>query len=260
MVNSTSILFMKISVIVTFLLPIIVFFYFRKKEHIKIKPVLIGAAIFFVFTMILEKTVHKVVLQNNLISNKIVFSIYGAIMAGLFEECGRFIVFKTILKKNHKWKDGIAYGIGHGGIEAIILGGITSIQYVIYSNLINKKVFETILAPKLSKLQMAQLNQLKQSLIQTTPSYVVIGIFERIFAFGIQLALTMVVLYAIRERKNIYLLVAILLHALIDFSAVLYQMKIIPNLFVVESIIALEFVAAVVFLVKTRKKIYGEVN
>jgi len=76
---------------------------------------------------------------------------------------------------------------------------------------------------------------------------------ERIFAFGIQIALTMVILYAVRYRKNIYLFIAIIVHALIDVIAGLYQTKIITSIYVVEGIVALYFIIAIIFIYKTKK-------
>lgn len=90
-------------------------------------------------------------------------------------------------------------------------------------------------------------------LIQSNAGTMMLGVAERIFALGIQLALTMVVLYAVRYRKNVYLFIAILLHSLVDFPAGLYQMKIITNIFVVESMIVVYFVIAIIFLLKSKK-------
>lgn len=253
MVSSTSILSMGISAVICLLFPIVIFLYFRRKEKLNLKPFFIGMIIFFVFTQILEKLLHMAVIGNNLIPNPIMFSIYGALTAGIFEETGRFIAFKMILKNKYEWKDGLAYGIGHGGIEAILIGAIANIQYIIYSGLINSGSFDTILSSKVPASQIGQLNQLKELLIQSNSYAILVGIAERIFAFGIQVALTMVVLYAVRYRKNIYLFIAILLHALMDIPASLYQTKIIPNLFVAESFIIVYFIIAIIFLSKTKK-------
>lgn len=252
MVSSTSIIFMVIAASICFLFPIIILIYYKKKEKINLKPVIIGMIVFFVFTQILEKLLHMVVIGNNLISNPILFSIYGALAAGIFEEGGRFIAFKTVLKNRHEWKDGLSYGIGHGGIEAILIGTVTNIQNISFSTLINSGLFDSVIGSKVPATQAYQIYQFKELLIQTPASNFFIGIPERIFAFAIQIALTMVVLYAVKYRKNIYLFIAILLHALIDFPAALYQFK-IANLFITESIILVYFIISIIFLCKTKK-------
>lgn len=253
MIKSTVIISMEVAGIVCFLFPIVVFLYFKKREKISFIPVLTGMIVFFVFTQILEKLLHMVVIGKNLIPNPILFSIYGGLAAGVFEETGRFIAFKTVLKDRHEWKDGLAYGIGHGGMEAILIGGVMHIQYMIYCNLINKGLFDTVIISKVPASQISQLNQIKQLLLNTTASTSIMSVSERIFAFGIQIALTMVVFYAVRYRKNIYLFIAILLHALLDTPAVLYQMKIITSIFAVECILAIYFIIAIIFLSKTKK-------
>ena len=58
------------------------------------------------------------------LENPYVFAIYGGLTAGIFEELGRFVAFFFLLKKYLDYKDGFAYGIGHGGIESILVGGI----------------------------------------------------------------------------------------------------------------------------------------
>jgi uncharacterized membrane protein YhfC len=67
-----------------------------------------------------------------------------------------------------------------------------------------------------------------------------------------QIALTMVVMYTIRYRKNVFLGLAILLHALLDVPAALYQAKVI-NLYAAEGIIFVYFVISLIFLSRTKK-------
>ena len=49
----------------------------------------------------------------------VAFVLYATVMAGVFEECGRYIVLKYIMKKNRTRENAILYGIGHGGIEIL---------------------------------------------------------------------------------------------------------------------------------------------
>src|SRR5689334_21668207 len=60
-----------------------------------------------------------------LIFNAIVLGL----LAGIFEETARYILFKKIRKSTDTWQNGIVIGLGHGGIEAILIGilGITTL-------------------------------------------------------------------------------------------------------------------------------------
>ena len=72
-----------------------------KKE--KCFAVFIGCAVFVVFAMILEGTCNALILGGGraaaLMQKPVLFGLYGGLMAGLFEESGRLIAFKTLLKK-----------------------------------------------------------------------------------------------------------------------------------------------------------------
>ena len=48
---------------------------------------------------------------------------------GIFEETGRYIFLNYLLKKNKDKNICISYGIGHGGIESILVG-ITFLSYI----------------------------------------------------------------------------------------------------------------------------------
>lgn len=255
MVSILSISFMIISALIALCIVLGTFIYFRKKEKISIKPVIVGIVTFLFFTQVLEKSLHMVVMKNNLFTTAISFTIYGALAAGIFEEVGRFIMFKVFLKNNRKWKDGIAFGIGHGGIEAIFIGVISTINSIAMAALINAGTFEKTLG---SKLPPESIAQLKATL--TGPSHVFLAAgFERTFAFIIQIALTMIVLYAIRSRKIIYLFAAIILHALIDVPAALYQTKIITNLWALEGFLLIYAVISLLYIIKS-KKIFRDAN
>lgn len=256
MVSNVSISYMVISIFFTLVVTLGTLTYFRKTEKISMKPVIFGALTFIVFSQVLEKLLHVFVINNNLFSSPVAFSIYGALAAGIFEECGRFITFKTLLKKNHQWKDGIAFGIGQGGIEAIILGIISTVNYIVISTLINAGTFETSLG---SSLPAESLSQLKALLTGPSSTFLVIGI-ERTFAFIMQIGLTMVVLHGIRSKKNIYLLLAILLHAVMDVPAALYQMKFITNLWIVEGMFFLYSLIALLYIVKSKNTFKRIIN
>lgn len=256
MVSNLSIFFICLSIALSVLFPVILIIYFYKKEHISAKPVLVGALIWLIFSMILENILHSFVLRSPIYKMAVPFAIYAALAAGLFEETGRFIGFKYFLKNNREWKDGIAYGIGHGGIEAVLIGGLGSINNLVYSLLINSGTFDTLIG---SKLPSATSSALKNSLIKAVPYSLGLGGLERIFAVTFHIAMSLLVLYGIRNRKNIYLLFAIIAHALFDFIPALYQVHIVKNIYMVESLVGI--VAIVLFIIMTKSKaLFEKVN
>lgn len=44
------------------------------------------------------------------------------LLAGIFEETTRLILYKFSLKNVKTWAEGVLVGVGHGGVEAVLLG------------------------------------------------------------------------------------------------------------------------------------------
>ena len=68
-VPSLSIFFMGAAAFAGFLIPIVLFIYFRKNKKTDISPFFVGCFIFIFFSMILETSVHKVVLGSSIGAN-----------------------------------------------------------------------------------------------------------------------------------------------------------------------------------------------
>jgi uncharacterized membrane protein YhfC len=181
--------------------------------------------------------------------NPWIYAIYGGLAAGIFEETGRLAAFKFFIKKHRQWKDGLAYGIGHGGIEAIILAGVGAINNLIYSLSINKGNFDALIG---SKLPSETAMQLKNSLINTHWTLFFISGIERCFAIAIQIGLSILVIYAVRNRKYVYYLLAILIHALIDFPAALVQ-KGVLTIWTVEGVAFAACIIGIYWIIKSKK-------
>ena len=87
----------------------------------------VGAGTFIVFALVLEQALHALVLGSPLggaIQGNIwLYGLYGGLAAGLFEETGRLIAFRSLLKKHTAPATALAYGAGHGGAEAVLVVG-----------------------------------------------------------------------------------------------------------------------------------------
>ncbi|UJL46812.1 YhfC family intramembrane metalloprotease [Virgibacillus sp. NKC19-16] len=128
MIDTVSIIFMALEGILAIGVPLFCTIYFIRKYRISWKPILIGIMVFIVFSQILEQMLHRYVFGINpslseWLKNPYLFALYGCLATGVFEEIGRYIGFRYLLKKYRDWKDGIAYGIGHGGVEVLLFVG-----------------------------------------------------------------------------------------------------------------------------------------
>ena len=170
------------------------------------------------------------------------------LLAGIFEETARYILYKFFLKKASTWNDGVLVGAGHGGIEAIILG-ILGVFTLIQMVAVRNADLSTLGIPadqlELAKQQVAA--------FWSSPAYTgLLGLAERFFAICLHLSLSIMVLYSVAYKKPIWFWAALLWHALVDASAV-YLM---PSLGAValEGVVAVMALASVVVLFGLRPK------
>ena len=221
-----SILFMGLSLVISAALPVGLCIYFRRSKNASLFPFFIGCAVMILSAFVLESLAHRCILSSKagevIAGNIWLYGLYGGAMAGLFEETGRFIAFKTILR-NHRDNNANAlmYGVGHGGIEAFVILGITSINNIIYSVLINTGRTEVLTAPLAGDMQK-QVEAAIHALITTPSWYFLIGGVERILAVILQISLSVLVWFAAKKKNRIYYYpLAIVLHLIVDAGAVI---------------------------------------
>lgn len=230
MVNAASIAGIIIQMAIIVILVAGLFVYFRRTERIGWLPVLAGMAVFLLFSQLLEKAVHVYMLQGNpttarVLQNPWLFAVYGALAAGVFEELGRYIGFRYWLKRRRSWSDGIAFGFGHGGLEALLLGLVGGAQMLSFALMINAGTFEQALG---SAVPGEAMQQIKAQLMDTPWTLYLLAALERIPALLLHLALSVMVLHGVRSGRFRHVAAAIALHAAADFLPALYQAKVLP--------------------------------
>ncbi len=261
LVSFTSIVFMVFSLLLIFLFPIGLIIFMHRRYRISIKALLVGAAVFIIFQLLTRIPLLGVLarqpwyepLAQNLFFNAVII---GGLTAGLFEETGRYLGFRYILKNELSWENGIAYGIGHGGFEAMGLVGLNFINNIVLSLMINSGIFDSMIVPQIGE---AAAGQIKNILITTPPVDFLFGGLERIFTLTVQLALSLIVLYAVMKRKAIFLLLAILLHAAVNAPAVILLVQGFGT-WAAELYLFLLAAAATVFVVKSKGLFQREEN
>ncbi len=225
-VSGLSMLCMGVSAVVSFLIPVALYLFFRKRCGASGKAFWTGCGVFVIFALVLESAMHRLVLGSALgetIQNNILYyALYGGLAAGVFEETGRFLAMRHVLKQEHSIDaNALMYGAGHGGAEAALLLGLTMVSNLVLSVMINSGAAEKLLgsvpAEALSQAQ-AQFT----ALIETQPTEFLLGILERLLAVTLHLSLSVLVWFAAAKKGSVWLFpLAILLHALVDGAVVL---------------------------------------
>ena len=222
-VSGLAIFGMVVSGLIAFVLPIVLAVIIRKKTKAWIPSLFIGVGVFLAFALILESAFNRIMLsvfKDALTSNILIYALYGGLAAGLFEEFGRFIAMKTVMKKHLRKENSLMYGVGHGGAEAIAMVGITMVSNLVVAAMINSgQIVDTLSVFKGAELETA----IKQiAPLWTTPAgdFYLSGV-ERILSIGLHICLSYLVYRAAKQKKGIFLLTAIALHALVDGLVVL---------------------------------------
>jgi uncharacterized membrane protein YhfC len=177
-----------------------------------------GALIFFVFQLItrvpLVIVIQRAIAPQLQASTALLYTWLAilALTAGVFEEVGRYVAFRWLMRHEEKtWSKAVMYGLGHGGLESILLVGGGAILF-----LINIIVISSI---NLNSIPVAQRTQVAQQLaaISAQPVWFpLLGAWERLWTIPIQVALSVLVLQVFRRNNIGWLWLAILAHAVVD--------------------------------------------
>ena len=191
------------SVVLSIGVPIALFIAGRVKLKARISSFFIGAGTYLLFAMLLEQQLHVLVIQFcglNAQSRPWLYYVYGALAATVFEETGRLIAMKFWMKKWLDFPNALMYGIGHGGVEAILIGGLSGISNLVSMLMINSGAMQNTLAvlPAESANQTVSL----LSALWTTPAplFFVSGI-ERISAIILHIGLSLLIYRAVKAGK-----------------------------------------------------------
>ena len=159
--------------------------------------------------------------------NMFLYAFALAFTAGLFELAGRFAVAK-LMAKNLTFRRSLAAGLGHGGIEAMLLVGMTYINNLIYIVMINTGTFDPMIeevaamgsaVPQL-EATIAQLEMIKTQLVSYPSSMFLLGALERILAMTCHAGMSMIVCYGVASGKTLpSLLICLGIHTMIDLTA-----------------------------------------
>ena len=249
MVPTASLLMIVLNLVLGFVVPIGLAWWMVRKYQVKWSTILIGAATFFVFVLVLEALVHQVVLKGPhgaaIQGNIWYYALYGGLMAGLFEETGRFLAMKYLLKKEPSTAlPGIAYGIGHGGAEMLFVFGVTMVSYLAMAVMVNTGQADTLLSQAPAEAQaQAQVSEQIDKLVASKPGDYLLGLWERASALILQVSLSVLVWLAVRKGGRWLWLfpAAILLHAGVDAGTVLLSKS--ADMVVIELLVLAEALA-----------------
>jgi uncharacterized membrane protein YhfC len=178
-----------------------------------------------------------------LLSMAIIFGL----VAGVFEELARYVVYRRWLNDERRWEGGLFFGLGHGAMEAMLLGGLSF--YVILQTIAYRNADLTIIVPP----EQLEIARAQLDAYWSAPWYVaLLGALERVFAIGIQISLAVIVLQVFIRRSHVWLAMAIGWHLIVDAVAVFGAST--WGIYITELIIGLMAAVSLVFLYLLRSR------
>ncbi len=222
-VSAASMAGMVFSFVVSVGTPLALAVMIRRKCRAQMTSLFVGAAAFIFFAMILEQLLHALVLQAAgavITSHLLLYALYGGVAAALFEETGRYLAMRRYMKNNLNRENALMYGAGHGGAEAIMLMGMTSVNNLITSAMINSGALPAVMSQMDAETAQTTFNQLA-ALWQTPAWLFFMGGVERVSALALQVGLSLLMFRAVKDGRRNCLVLAFAIHFLVDFMSVI---------------------------------------
>lgn len=242
------------TIILSIGLPILLIVVGKKKFGAQISTFFIGAGTFVLFALVLEQILHMLVMNVLGLSqdrNEWLYYIYAAVAAAVFEESGRIIAMKYFMKSRFNFSNTFMYGVGHGGIEAIVLGGLTGISNLTNMLMVNSGSMETVLAALPDDVKNQTLTQISALWTTNSGLFFAAGI-ERVSALVLQIGLSLIIFNGLKTHKKPLVLLAYCIHFAVDFFAVACASRL--PIVVVEIIIMIMAAGTLVFAHKLSRE------
>lgn len=225
MIPNATIICCIITLFISMILPLILLLVFalRNRKQGIVSAWIIGALGFFIPQMLIRLPILTLLspqLAKFAAFSPLLYALGLAVTAGLFELAGRILAAR-VMSNRLTPKRALAAGLGHGGIEAMVIVGISYINNLVYIVMIQNGTFDALLAQNAASPEVvAQLEQVRTALLTTSPAMFLLAGFERLLTMVCQAAMSVIVCYGMASGKpGKYILLCLGVHTLLDSTA-----------------------------------------
>lgn len=174
--------------------------------------------------------------------------VFAALTAGLFEECGRWVAFRYLLPKRHDAPTAVMLGLGHGGLEAMLLVGVGFLAlgtgYLLaHAGVVVPEGVQSVIGSQFAGMTLA------------SPF---LALLERTSALAAHVGLSLIVLQAFVRGTKRWLAYAIALHFLFDFAVVLLTRHWHVDTVLIEVILFVSSVALLLLGIRWSRRTTGD--
>lgn len=184
----------------------------------------------------------------NLLQTAVVLGLSAGISETLARALGYGVMFR--LGKAQRREDSLMVGLGHGGIEAILLGGVLTAASLTSLWALRDVDLTTL------ELSVAQITAVQTQLdaLNTMPWGGVVTLFERMLAISAHVAFSVLTWQAFAKRQPLYAVAAALYHALVD-GAIVYIVQQTDNIYLIEGALLVIVLPAIIWLITLARQL-----
>ncbi len=219
------------AIVFEIIFPLLVGYFIHRRFGVRWKIFLYGALVFLLsqlITRVPAVQVAQIFLAPALQSSQTLLYVWFVVLAltaGLFEEVGRYLGYRFLVKDEKTWQAGLMFGAGHGGLESMVLvGGLALLGLINVLALALTDFSAMNLPPE----QLAQIDAARQQIAALEWWMPLLGAYERFITIFFQIALSILVLQTFLKNSWLWLVAAILLHALVDLVTILLARQLSP--------------------------------
>jgi uncharacterized membrane protein YhfC len=209
-----------LAILIEVALPLVLGFYAESKLDVPWRLFGYGALVFAVTQLLLRLPLLGLLGQRLNItaesSTAVVlgWTLFLALTAAVFEEGGRYLGYRFLFRDQRRdWNSAVMYGLGHGGLEAIMIAGLPTVL-----TLVNVLTIPT-LDPVAAGMTAEQAQQLAQAKIEVANLQFwmpLVGALERGLTIAFQVAMSVLVVQVFLRRQWRWLGYALGLHFAVD--------------------------------------------
>lgn len=201
--------------------PFIFLGYYKSKKKVNVSSFFIGMAVYFLFAMIGEGLFNNILFRGfslsvflNRTDHPVYYALYGVIVAGVFEETGKYVALKKWMQSRPGKENAFLFGAGYGSFETVALGSGLFMGNSIIALMVNSFGIDGYLDKiRVTGKDAVQQTEMIQQLMAISPAENFAAGIECLLTLIFQTALTIFVFLSLNHEKLKYLFpVAVVLH------------------------------------------------
>jgi uncharacterized membrane protein YhfC len=197
--------------------PVVVALWWHRRSGAPFAALGAGAIVFFVSQVILRLP-WQIPLGRWIQGHPewlVPFLLFSSFTAGLFEETGRWVGYKYLLRRERSRRIAVMFGLGHGALEAILLAGLPLAGLLV----------SWVMAARGLIPAGPALDAITQQAAASDPWKVQLAALERASAMAIHVGLALIVLQVWLRREMRWLILAIALHFAVNSIAAILVLE-----------------------------------